>query len=81
MAELEDELDGEAYPATVLIDGVEYTVFVDIARDGMIEYFQLQDPEGNLFFELDWTTGSLTGQEIRSLVKDNTDSDEPAGEN
>ena len=54
-------------PDTITIDNVKYTVYVDLNSDGEIYYFQLVDPEGELFFECDWQ-GGFTEEDVLKLL-------------
>lgn len=54
-------------PDTIIIDNVKYTVYVELDSEGEIYYFQLIDPEDELFFECDWQ-GGFTEEDVLKLL-------------
>lgn len=60
--------------SSVIVDGVLYDVSMDYDSDGVIEYFNLVDSDGEIIFEADWQ-GDIAADEIvemyRSYLSDN----------
>lgn len=60
---------------SVVVDGVFYDVSMNYDSDGVMEYFNLCDSDGEIVFEADWQ-GDITADEIvemyRSYVSANT---------
>lgn len=54
------------YPETITIDGELYSVSVDRDSEGEIEYFNLQDSEGEFLLEADWQ-GSFTVEDVMEI--------------
>lgn len=72
--------EGDSEPGeirTVTVDNVDYTLGLSYDRDGIIEYFHLLDQHGEIFFEADYATDSLSDDEIRELVESRREHSKP----
>lgn len=56
------------YPETMTIDGVTYQVNVDFNSDDEIQYFHIQDADGNILIECDWE-GGFSEDDVLSLME------------
>ena len=57
------------YPKTVEYEGIVYSVGVDYSASGDIQYWQLLDADGDIFYEMDWE-GDFTADDVRASLKE-----------
>lgn len=57
------------YPKTVEYEGIVYSVNVDCSASGDIQYWQLLDADGDIFYEMDWE-GDFTADDVRASLKE-----------
>lgn len=57
------------YPETVEYEGIVYSVSVDYSARGDIQYWQLLDADGDIFYEMDWE-GDFTADDVRASLKE-----------
>ena len=57
------------YPETVEYEGIVYSVSVDYSASGDIQYWQLLDADGDIFYEMDWE-GDFTADDVRASLKE-----------
>lgn len=67
------------YPKQITIEEQTYAVTVDRNSSGEIQYFNLIDPNGDIFYETDWE-GDFTAEDVLRNIQESSQRNQQSDE-